>query len=96
MLVTLFSEARRDARELGLALERGLIVGSFAFDPKNVSFRDRDVTQERLVGHAVVAVCMVWWDAAFVSEGNLNAIPGQGVGLLSEGCVNGAWGIASS
>ncbi len=75
MAVTFFCKTCCDGLELSFTESGSLWGGQFALDAEYISLRDRDLREERFVGHAEVTVGMIRWNAAFVTEGDLGFLP---------------------
>ncbi len=73
--VTFFCKTRCDSIELSFAEDGGLLGGQFALDSEYIPLGDRNLREERFVGHAKVAVSMVRRNAAFITKGNLGFVP---------------------
>ena len=65
-------------------------MGNLPLDAEHVPLGNRHLTQERFVSHPIVAVRVVWRNAAFVAKRDLDTVPRERIGLLGKCGVNGA------
>src|SRR2546430_3419320 len=58
-------------------MRRLACIGVFALDPVHVGWWDGHFREQRLMGHAVIALRIRGWYVAFIAPEDMNLIPGH-------------------